>query len=115
MTNYLDGSSYSIHNAAAAPVSTEAADARITAIVYKVRSLILIHLQAALFLTQEGDRERYVRPCGRLRLQILKPSGRTGVKNDRTTGESHARQFRAPALRFAVFRKTKPQGATREI
>jgi hypothetical protein len=46
MTDYLDGSSYSIHNAAAAPVSTEAAEARITAIVYKVLSLILIHLQA---------------------------------------------------------------------
>ncbi len=48
MTNHLDGSSYNIHNAAAAPVNTEAADARITAIVYKVLSLILIHLQAWL-------------------------------------------------------------------
>ena len=49
MTDYLwAGSSYSIHNAAAAPVSTVAADARITAIVYKVLSLILIHPQAWL-------------------------------------------------------------------
>jgi hypothetical protein len=36
MDDYLGGLSYSIHNAAAAPVSTEAADIRTTAIVYKV-------------------------------------------------------------------------------